>query len=59
MPNASPTDVIVRISSETLSDIQLMMRGTTFSPMTMLMIMNARILTISATMELMSIPPPA
>lgn len=57
MPNASPTDVMVRISSETLSDIQFIRRGTTFMPTRMLMIMNARILTIRTMMSLTSMPP--
>ena len=59
MPNASPTEVMVRISSETLSDIQLMMRGTILRPTTMLMIMNPMILTIRTMIELMSIVPDA
>ena len=59
MPNARPTDVTVRISSDTLSEIQLMIFGTILRPTTMLMIMNARILTIRTMISLMSIPPMA
>ena len=53
MPNARPTEKTVRISSETLSETQLMALGISFRPTTMLATMNTMILTI-ITMRLLT-----
>jgi len=46
MPNARPTENTVRISSETLSETQLIIFGMSLSPTTRLTIMKIRMLTI-------------
>ena len=46
IPNAIPMENTTRTSEDTLSETQFMMRGTMRSPMTMLAIMNTRMLMI-------------
>ena len=55
MPNARPTEKTVRISSETLSETQLIILGMSLSPTRRLATMNTMMLAIITMRLLMSI----